>query len=93
VTHLGEYGRCPACASPINGHANADGARCGPKPGDLSVCLYCTSFLQFEDSGVRELKPADLEQLEPEARMAINLVRDAVLRVHAQAAPPPRLRS
>lgn len=37
--------RCPACGHSLDGAAG-DGA---PAPDDFSLCVYCTTILQFND--------------------------------------------
>jgi len=40
---------CPVCNRVFDAHTNTGPERTGPRKGDLSVCLYCESFLIFND--------------------------------------------
>jgi len=39
---------CPCCGAPNNACSSAMGGR-GPKPGDVTVCLLCSTILVFAD--------------------------------------------
>jgi hypothetical protein len=39
---------CPCCGSPNNGCSSPMGGR-GPRPGDVTVCLLCSTVLVFAD--------------------------------------------
>lgn len=64
--------RCPACGRKLEavtsvGHGHK------PKPGDLSVCLYCDCLLQFSgDLTIRALSAEEVSALPPEEERALN---------------------
>lgn len=39
---------CPSCERPLRMHEAADGSGDQPKPGDVTVCLYCGEVLRFD---------------------------------------------
>lgn len=38
---------CPCCGVKLNGASNADEHTEPPRPGDISMCLYCGALLEF----------------------------------------------
>lgn len=67
---------CPTCGSGFDS-ASPQGPDEKPKPGDLSVCLYCGTWLVFDDAGLPVLIPTDeeMEQAEPELLAEANELR------------------
>jgi hypothetical protein len=64
---------CPVCFHPLDAATCATGdAR--PEPGDLTVCLYCTTFLRFDDQ-LRHVKLQDGEFSQLDAVERRTLVR------------------
>ena len=41
---------CPSCKANLDAATKFAGPAGGPKPGDLSVCFYCGSMLEFDAS-------------------------------------------
>lgn len=67
--------RCPVCAHGFDDATDAFGNR-RPKPGDLSMCIQCGSFLEFRfDLTTRELTLADVAVLPDEVRIKLQRVR------------------
>jgi hypothetical protein len=72
--------RCPACQTTLDG-ASSMGDRPMPRPGDLSVCVYCTALLEFNTDLTLRLAPTEsLLRLEPEQRIRLEMVRFALIR-------------
>lgn len=47
---------CPSCDARIDAHTAAH-STASPKPGDVSVCLYCAAILRYGDDLTLELVP------------------------------------
>lgn len=54
-----------------------------PKPGDVTICFYCTTVLEFTEDMTLEI--VDIKTLEPEVRDII-----AMAMVQIQSARDPR---
>lgn len=55
---------CPSCGCKLDAATNLADERRRPSPGDLSVCINCTSFLVFDDNLIlRNLSPEETKQL------------------------------
>lgn len=67
--------KCPSCGTNLT-HAAALGATERPKAGDLTVCAYCATPLEWTpDLELRALAPSELVQLrlfEPEAAALVD---------------------
>jgi hypothetical protein len=58
-----DQGYCPACKKRLTGATGATGDH-GPRPGDVSVCLYCGEVLIYgKYLRVRRPTPAELMEL------------------------------
>lgn len=69
--------RCPVCAHPFDDATDAFG-NARPKPGDLSLCIQCGSFLEFRfDLTVRELSLQAVSELPDSTRIQLQRVRRA----------------
>lgn len=44
---------CLGCGILVDGHTQVDGKPICPKPGDISICLYCSQVTIFTVSGLR----------------------------------------
>ena len=70
---------CPICNALIDAATGATPDAITPKPGDLSVCLYCTSYLQYgEDLIPQELSVDDLVNLPDEERLILHRIRKRI---------------
>lgn len=60
---------CPTCKTHLDGASSGESFN-QPQQGDLSICIYCGSMLEFdgegESLGFRELTKEDLEKLSVE---------------------------
>lgn len=55
VTNL----ECPQCGVGLNGATNVDGSQQFPQIGDITVCSYCLSYLEFSADCFVHLSVAD----------------------------------
>ena len=77
VSHVPEA-RCPVCDAKLDAASAVQGAS-QPGPGDVSVCFYCTAFLQFNDNmELKLLKFKDLKEMEPETVAELEHVREMI---------------
>lgn len=66
---------CPSCGTTLNASTGALGAQ--PRPGDLSVCMSCAAFLQFDASMRRELlSPEAFDELPADVREQLQFLRN-----------------
>ncbi len=69
--------RCPACLTTLSGAKDPEGTAT-PKPGDGSVCVYCTAALIFNsDLTLRVMRPDEYEALPPKLRRELDAIRAA----------------
>lgn len=54
--------RCPECRSTLDGATGVDHDE-RPKPGDVSLCLYCGTILVFEEDRLRRAQEKDLAEI------------------------------
>lgn len=75
-----ELRRCPACRTRLDAAtAISRGAAPAkkPRPGDLTICAYCSAVLVFTAAGFRFAAETDLDGIRPELRtIALRLIRD-----------------
>ena len=85
--HLPDAGACPCCGVRLTGATGLTGDA-KPTTGDLSICAYCLTPLQFEDGArFRALSPEDLEALPPDERDGLNDAYRAALLAKARRLP------
>lgn len=83
TTLLPQHG-CPVCQRSIDAASDVRGdAR--PNPGDITICAYCASILEFDD----EMRPQQasaltLSSIDSETAHTIEVVRRAVRDLRAQ---------
>jgi hypothetical protein len=69
---------CPSCGKTIDGVTGVDHEH-QPKPGDLSVCLYCEALMFFtEGMGVRAATPEESEEIHrnPMLKRTLEVIRE-----------------
>lgn len=44
-----EYAACPHCKQKLDAASGLQGDKDIPGPGDLSICLYCGTILEYEE--------------------------------------------
>jgi len=71
---------CPECDYEMDAATDVQqGNNARPSPGDVSICLKCTAFLEFDENlHLRTLPLAKLRDLPPEIRDLLHRVRRAV---------------
>lgn len=50
--------RCPCCKKKVDGYQSVDHEE-QPKPGDVTICVYCRSVLRFNDGMGLEIATAE----------------------------------
>lgn len=91
---------CPACKKRLDGRTQIgtehelsvfhEGTHAIPKPGDVSVCMYCKSKLVFMDGGdgflrVRLMTPEEIRDLPEVVAQALNLPLDKMVEMLTHA--------
>lgn len=71
--------RCPCCAKVLDA-ATSTTEEVRPSPGDLTVCIYCFSCLEFLDSEpwLSKLSEEQVESLDEEARRTVRLIQGSI---------------
>lgn len=77
---------CPACGHPIDSASVLFDETVRPSPGDLTVCLYCQTVLEFNP--ILKLQLADEAGLSVREKAYIERMRWAM----KKAGPPPSAR-
>jgi hypothetical protein len=55
---------CPVCESKLDAATATDDDNVVPKSGDVTICIYCTSVLEFTDD--MTVEQIDVKSVEPE---------------------------
>lgn len=77
---------CPSCNASIDAISDSSNEDKTPKPGDISVCLYCGSFLiLLENFKPRLMFLNEIEILDDETRIQLIRIRRAIQRVHSKS--------
>lgn len=82
ATHqLTTSARCPTCSMLMDGATNVQpGERGSPSPGDVTVCAYCATMLQFTDGlALRELSSAEIDGFPVDVRGSLLRAQRAIL--------------
>lgn len=74
---------CPTCMTTLDAVTGMTDPDAMPEPGDVTVCFYCTTVLEYAED--MTLQIVDIKTLEPEVRDVI-----AMAMVHMQSARDPR---
>jgi hypothetical protein len=83
-THKLPHQRCPACAATLSAITDVMGREIA-RPGDLSMCAYCGSFLRLGNNRrVRVLSLEEVSQLSDPQRIALQRMRRVVDEVQAE---------
>ncbi len=73
---------CPNCGKPLN-EATAMEGDMRPKPGDLTVCLYCSHLMAFDDTmRLRELNDPEIHSAAGDADVLAMMNFTALYREH-----------
>lgn len=81
---------CPKCGIHLDGATESNGQETNPKPGDISVCVYCGTFLMFDEEdkklSLRRLTDEEFITLPDADRVALQRVKN-LLREHKKNLP------
>ncbi len=78
--------RCPACQHRVDGATDPRSNRT-PKPGDFSVCAYCSMVVVFNtDMTVRAARPAEIEALPAGTRAEMRAYQAMALAIASKRA-------
>lgn len=58
--------KCPTCHLTLDATTSADGRICEPRPGDVTICIGCTTPLIFNSDLL--LEHVDIKSLESEVQ-------------------------
>lgn len=89
----GEYkiadgARCPVCDHQLPLAAGIDHNR-APKPGDVTLCIHCAAYLEFDaDLNLKVFPDEQLLDLPDETRLLLTRARVAIKVVHDHAGDP-----
>ena len=75
TVHLTQLNACPTCKTKLDAATNIT-EDTAPAAGDITVCAYCTSLLEFKDDGT--LEAIQIETLQPDMQEIINEVIDSL---------------
>lgn len=65
---------CPGCKAPLTGVELPD-SKVQPRPGDLSICIYCAELLQFTATlGLKRLSDDEIKLLPKDSQEEILVV-------------------
>lgn len=74
---------CPECGVKINAAGTNKDIK--PKPGDISVCGECTSYLVFDDNlKLKSMTMDDIVDLAPDELYQLTLYRKQIQEFNAQ---------
>lgn len=81
TTKMPEVG-CPVCMKKLNSAIGVDHKN-KPKPGDCSLCIYCSSFLIINsDFTLREMTEVEIGELDDESRQKLIHSRKAIEQIN-----------
>lgn len=67
---------CPVCLATLDAAAPMDRDPTPPRPGDLTMCLYCGSILAYSAAGIRVATQRECLDIEPETRARMEWIHD-----------------
>jgi hypothetical protein len=81
-----EVTKCPSCGYAIDAHSSMTDDEAVPRPEDVSVCLRCLCYMQFDaDLRLRLLTPAEFLALPDEIRAYLIQARIAGWKIDTRA--------
>jgi transcription elongation factor Elf1 len=86
-TYQHEPFECPGCGMLMDASTNMTKNHGKPESGDLSVCLYCGTMLEFGDGKPHELSMEVYASLGSEMQFKLQRVRQEIM---AMKVKPPR---
>lgn len=76
---------CPQCGTVLDGATSLEG-KFIPKPGDVTVCAYCATFLKFDELVMLRVLPEhEFEKLDPDEQTQLAYIRDLVVKAHLKS--------
>jgi len=66
ITHRLEPCKCPGCGVPLDATTDPSDQNATPEPGDVTLCFYCETLLEFDEQ--LELREIDIKTLQPEVQ-------------------------
>ena len=83
TTLLPRHG-CPVCLRAVDAASDVEG-NARPNPGDMTICAYCASLLEFD----HEMRPqfvsdSTLAAMDTETYRKIDVIRDAIRCLHTK---------
>jgi len=71
---------CLCCGKSLNGATESKGEDVSPSPGDISICMYCTTIARFnKDLQLEELTPQEFSELPQEVKDHLKNARDMLI--------------
>lgn len=82
-----EAGECPGCLRKLTAVSSETGEK--PRPGDMSLCVYCGTVCYFEQGlTLREVTEDDLASLRPDQLRSL-LLAQRQIKAYAKLATAP----
>lgn len=79
TSRTNDAARCPACLHKLDGATDPFGDA-APSPGDLTVCLYCSTVSIFQtDLTLRQARKADYKKMPPDIRAQLRVIGGLVV--------------
>jgi hypothetical protein len=75
---------CPECETLLDSATSVAGDDATPKPGDITLCIYCGMLLEFTESGLKLISDEALDDLPTLEISRGNKIRAAFLRRHPE---------
>jgi hypothetical protein len=72
---------CPECNKKLDGHMTTEGKIDNPKKGDIGICYYCRSVLEFQgglEVKIIDVNDIDSEEIRTTIKMALYMVKNKV---------------
>lgn len=67
---------CPCCQRKLDCATYMGKEKRKPKPSDLTICMYCTTLLQFDESlCVKELSAQEINLLDARAQAQVRFLQ------------------
>lgn len=64
---------CPVCHTELDAATNVEDDQ-APKPGDVTICVYCATVMEFTEGGLRIMSQEELDAVHPETIRLVNEV-------------------
>lgn len=75
-------GECPVCLNSVSGASPISKGNAKPKPGDISVCVYCGAILEFDDTlNLQAISEESFQTLPSVTRDALNRISEQIKQI------------